>query len=110
MSPRRRTTYPDLYIFYSNCRKSAIWVTASAVFYRRVQNTAFHFTSGEIVFVDCFIIGVEVYLGLIELLTGKDFFHNGHEIAEHTGSESFLADVYHVYINAFRRHTRIYPY
>jgi hypothetical protein len=59
--------------------------------------------------VDGLVIGVEVYLGFVELLTSQHFLHHAHEIAQHTTSIGLLTDVHQIDKDALRRHTGIYP-
>lgn len=94
MNLGRRTVYPELDDVYSNIRQSAVWVTARAVFDGRIKNITLDFRTCKIILMNCLIVGIKVYLCIIEFFACKYFLHDTDKVAEHTTSESFLADIY----------------
>lgn len=61
---------------------------------RGVENSPLHFLATEVILMNGFIIGIEVYLRLVHLLPRKDLLEDGHHVAQHLALPGLAADVH----------------
>lgn len=83
--------------------KGIIYLAIRWSLYWTIQDCPFNLRATEIVFMDGLIIGIEVDLSLVELLSGKNIFQYHNEIAEHFAVKGLLTHVHEKDHHIFRR-------